>query len=245
MPLGSDHTCAKLHSSRFRQTIAGPNYQGGNDGGCEVHRTVRPIPRELRGCGPANGRARIPNDPQHSVRVGQGVRGCGREQSSGPVPSRRESLLPTRGGRSRLSGVLRSRALRPAQAGFILCAFRRSVCLWNSAFLSPKRPMEELRLLLLLRAKGKEKRNNKCQDTCASRRSYKSTKEAVLGDAKERCRNHASNKGCYHKPSEHLPASRSVTRVSSTKQGPLGSTWGKQCYSSLPHARACFAPRAC
>jgi len=66
----------------------------------------------------------------------------------------------------------------------------------------------------------------------------------VLGDAKERCRNHASNKGCYHKPSEHLPASRSVTRVSSTKQGPLGSTWGKQCYSSLPHARACFAPNS-
>ena len=74
MPLGSDHTCAKLYSSRFRQTIARPNYQGGNDVGCEVHRTVWPIPRELRGRGPANGRARIPNDPQHSVGVGQGSR---------------------------------------------------------------------------------------------------------------------------------------------------------------------------
>jgi hypothetical protein len=56
--------------------------------------------------------------------------------------------------------------------------------LWNSAFLSPKRLLEELRLLLL-RAKGKEKRNNKCKDACASWRSYKSTKEAVLGDAKD------------------------------------------------------------
>ena len=94
--------------------------------------------------------------------------------------------------------------------------------LQNSAFLSPKRLLAELRLLL--RAKGKEKRNNKCQDAYASQRSYKSTKEALVGDAKERCRNHASNKGCYHQHSEHLPASRSVTRVSSTKQGPLGST---------------------
>src|SRR4051794_6819827 len=101
--------------------------------------------------------------------------------------------------------------------------------------------MEELRLLLLLRAKGKEKRNNKCQDTCASRRSYKSTKEAVLGDAKDHWRNHASDQGCYHKHNEHLPASRSVTRVSSTKQGPLGSIWGRQCYSPRPHVRACFA----
>ena len=105
--------------------------------------------------------------------------------------------------------------------------FRAEARLWNSAFLSPKRPLEELRLLLLLRAKGKEKRNNKCQDACASRRSYKSTKEAVLGDAKEHCRNHASDQSCYHKHNEHLPASRSVTRVSSTKQGPLGSTWGQ------------------
>src|SRR5918993_5896332 len=104
--------------------------------------------------------------------------------------------------------------------------------LWNSAFLSPKRPLGEFRLLLL--AKGKEKRHNKCKDACANRRSYKSVKEALLGDAKERCRNHASNKACYHKHNEHLPAAQSVTRLSSTKQGPLGSTYGRQCYSPLP-----------
>src|SRR5918998_4923803 len=109
--------------------------------------------------------------------------------------------------------------------------------LWNSAFLSPKRPLGEFRLPLL--AKGKEKRHNKCKDACANRRSYKSVKEALLGDTKERCRNHASNKACYHKHNEHLPASQSVTRLSSTKQGPLGSIWGRQCYSPPPHARAC------